>query len=120
MNHEQSEDDTREIWGENRENRRAGESGGEGGATSSSSGTGDLSLRVNRIIGEGGSIADLVGGIYSRLIAGAERRLGNAVACIEWYEREKQEALGDIATLRQQLGIIHSEEIVADQADESK
>lgn len=46
----------------------------------------------------------------SQLIKQAERRLGNAEACISWYQREKDEALSELDELRNLLTLIDSAE----------
>ncbi|WNZ24837.1 hypothetical protein HJG54_19620 [Leptolyngbya sp. NK1-12] len=51
-------------------------------------------------------ILSIGGGILTRLIQQAEKQVENAAACIEWYERERQEAedsLTELIELRDQL-----------------
>lgn len=51
-------------------------------------------------------IFSIGGGILSRLIQQAEKQVEDAVACVEWYERERKEAeasLAELIELRDQL-----------------
>lgn len=97
----QSEIVTRQVRDGEETDQRESQPYGDRGAEAASE---DLRHQLERVFGEtrkGRAVAGIVGGMFSRLIRDAERRLGNAEACLTWYENEKKEALADLNELKE-------------------
>lgn len=105
-----SQNDPRQVRESNRASRSESEPGGEERVGTDGSTSRGIGERVDRTVGEGGAFTVVIGGIYSQLIQQAERRLGNAVACIEWYERERNEAMEELTQLKEKLALLAIQE----------
>ncbi len=102
---------------------------GLGGIAIAGAGDGNLGERTDRAIGvRGGSSAHVValdswglfvGGILAQLILDSETRLGEAIECLEWYERVKSREQVRLQSLRQlQLDSLEAEsDLPASEAD---
>jgi hypothetical protein len=82
------------------------QSGGVGGTENPGGFPRDFSERTDRAFGTRAELlcADtwnlFVGGILAQLISDSETRLGEAIECIDWYERVRQRETARLASLR--------------------
>lgn len=113
------ENGTQQVRRTTGENRGLCLEGGERGAISDSQRFRDIVQRVHGTTGEEGSTC-IAGGIIAQLVKQAERRLGNAVACIDWYEREKAEALQELNELRQLATLVQAGEASTNEKEQSE
>ena len=87
------------------------DSRGQAGSGKSRSNHGSVSLRTARTLGQTANLSvSFTGGILTQLIKQVESQLGtahyqvqNAEACIQWYQREKEEHQHRVEDLEEQL-----------------
>ncbi len=113
---EKIQNNAQQIWRETGEDRGLCFQGSEAGALRSGETDGDILQRANGTVREE-RIRDLAGGIVSQLVKQAERRLGNAEACITWYENERQEALAELEELRNLSVLFEQNQASTDQTE---
>jgi hypothetical protein len=90
----------REIRIDEGADERQSVSGGEARVAGDSQGVWSQHERIFGAIGEGDAPTVLPGGMVSRLISDAERRLGRAEEALHWYSREKEIAIEELKQLR--------------------